>query len=99
MSQEKIIEIITPILRQYNVAKAALFGSYARGEQHDNSDIDLIIDLSYEHCLGLYDIYDEIEDALNRKVDIVTMFSLSNAISGDKFFDNIKDDLRWFYEA
>ena len=44
VSIEKIKEVITPILRCYPVNKAILFGSYAKREANNNSDIDLYID-------------------------------------------------------
>jgi len=34
-----------PVLKKYGVAKAAVFGSYARGEAKKNSDIDLLVDI------------------------------------------------------
>ena len=38
---EELREIITPIAIQHNVEKVYLFGSYARGEATENSDVDL----------------------------------------------------------
>ena len=36
---------IEPIAKQYNVSKVYLFGSYARGEEDENSDIDIALEL------------------------------------------------------
>jgi len=44
ISVEAIKERIIPILRKYPVDKAILFGSYAKGEATNKSDIDLYID-------------------------------------------------------
>ena len=41
---EQIKEKIIPVLKKYPVDKAILFGSYAKGEATENSDIDLFID-------------------------------------------------------
>ncbi len=41
---EQIKEKITPALKRYGVKKAYLFGSYAKGEQTNKSDIDIMID-------------------------------------------------------
>lgn len=41
-----IQHIIVPILKQYGVQKAALFGSQARGDDDRISDVDLIIDVN-----------------------------------------------------
>ena len=36
---------IIPIAKQYNISKVYLFGSYARGEEDENSDIDIALEL------------------------------------------------------
>mgnify|MGYP000890966939 CR=1 FL=1 len=36
---------IIPIAKQYNLSKVYLFGSYARGEEDENSDIDIALEL------------------------------------------------------
>ncbi len=42
---EEIKKKIAPILKKYNVTKAGIFGSYARGEQKRNSDVDILIEI------------------------------------------------------
>ena len=46
---------IIPIAKQYNISKVYLFGSYARGEENENSDIDIALDL--EDVSKYMDIY------------------------------------------
>lgn len=61
------------ILRAYGVRHASLFGSYVRGEQKEESDIDLVVDLP--HGRSLFDVSVlglALEDALGRRVDIIT---------------------------
>ncbi|MEW6172706.1 MAG: nucleotidyltransferase family protein [Bacillota bacterium] len=61
-----------PILRRYGVKKAGLFGSFARGEMREGSDIDLLVEI--EKDISLLDFVGlklEIEEALGRKVDLV----------------------------
>ena len=57
MTIDEIKAIVIPIVEPYHVKRVILFGSYARGEQGSDSDIDLIIDstdeLSYWDLLGL----------------------------------------------
>ena len=48
-SIDEIKMIVSDVARQYGVKKAALFGSYCRGNADKNSDIDLLIDLSLIH--------------------------------------------------
>jgi len=63
---------ISPILKRHGVKRAAIFGSYARGEQKKRSDIDILIkykndDKSYFDLVGLQI---ELEEILGKKVDL-----------------------------
>ncbi len=61
------------VLAQYDVSKAYLFGSFARGEQTPDSDIDLRLICGNTMTFGtLYELSHELERELGRKVDIVT---------------------------
>jgi uncharacterized protein len=69
-------DVIT-VLKQYGVQKAFVFGSVARGEQHKDSDLDILIDLSGRYSLfDVIDIKLALEDMLGCKVDVVTIDSL-----------------------
>lgn len=72
---------IVAILRAYGVRHASLFGSVARGEQREDSDIDLFIDLPPGASLmDLSRLGLELEDALGRSVDLVTSFEALHPI-------------------
>ena len=61
------------VLAQYDVSEAYLFGSFARGEQTPNSDIDLRLVCGNAMTFGtLYELSHELESELGRKVEIVT---------------------------
>lgn len=61
------------ILPRYDVREAYLFGSFARGEQTSDSDIDLRFVCGRTMTFGaLYELSLELEEELGRKVDIVT---------------------------
>ena len=48
MKLEEIKTKIIPILRRYDVEKAALFGSYVKGEEREDSDIDILVKFNGE---------------------------------------------------
>lgn len=65
--------LLIAILREHGVRHASLFGSYARGDQHAASDIDLLVDLPPgASLLDLSRLGLALEDALGRPVDLVT---------------------------
>ena len=65
---------IEPIAKQYNVSKVYLFGSYARGEEDENSDIDIALELGDEsHYIDIYGILSSI---FNCDVDILLVNDL-----------------------
>lgn len=71
---------IIRILKKYEVEKAGIFGSYARGENKKDSDIDILIahpKSPKARGFGFVSIEYDLEDALKRKVDLVTYNSLS----------------------
>ncbi|MCL1987838.1 MAG: nucleotidyltransferase domain-containing protein [Firmicutes bacterium] len=94
-----LIKKIIPILKEHSVKKAALFGSYAREDYSETSDVDLVVDLDFEHCLNIFDLYDDLEETLNKKVDIITLDTLQRGNELNILLNNVKNDLRWFYES
>lgn len=77
------------------VKKVFVFGSFARNEDKDSSDIDLIISLS--HPVGLFVLgkyVADLEEITNRKIDIATQ----NSITPD-FLKLIQKDLKEVYAA
>jgi len=59
--------------KKYNISKMALFGSYARGENREDSDIDIAIETKLSDYFRLYDLKEELEKAFKSSVDIVRM--------------------------
>jgi len=69
---EEIRQKILPILRRSGVRKAGIFGSVARGEARENSDIDILVDIESEmSLLDFIGLKLEIEKALGREIDLV----------------------------
>ncbi len=71
--KEKIIEIC----ERNDIEFCALFGSFARGEANEKSDVDLLVRFSKPKGFDWLDAAFQIEDSLGKKVDLVTENSLS----------------------
>lgn len=66
---------ISDVLKRHPaVARAEVFGSFARGEQTPQSDLDIIIIKKENSVLGFefFAIADEIEEATGRRADLIT---------------------------
>src|SRR3989344_1881329 len=68
---------VVPVLKKNHVVKAGIFGSYAKGNQKNKSDIDIIIEPPKGIGYGFFGIQSELEKAVGKKVDLVTYKSLS----------------------
>ncbi|MGV3510149.1 MAG: nucleotidyltransferase family protein [Sphingobacteriaceae bacterium] len=77
------LDLIKKYFTVQPVIKAYLFGSYSRGEADDNSDIDILVELDYSQRIGwnYFQMKDDLEEKLNKKVDIVSSRGLSKYIA------------------
>ena len=83
------------ICRQNDVSMIGVFGSMARGEAGDQSDIDLLVEFSKrKSLLALVALERKISAALGRKVDLLTEAAISPYLR-----DRIKRNTRVIYEA
>ncbi len=69
---DKLKPKIVKILKKYGVKKAGIFGSYARGEQKKNSDMDILIEPTKGMGLEFFGLHIELEEKLGMKVDLLT---------------------------
>ena len=96
MSRQKTYDIIIRYLKSYNPEFIGLFGSFARGDNSDNSDIDILIRFQTTHSLlKLIKIENELSDLLGLKVDLVT----EGAVKNERIRKSIQQDLQIIYEA
>lgn len=58
--------------KRYHVEEIALFGSYARGEQTEASDLDILVTLSAPLGWEFIDLHDYLEELIETEVDVVT---------------------------
>lgn len=70
---EEIRRVAAPIAASHGVKRMRLFGSYARGEATENSDVDLRIDCGrIKDLFGMGALYADLQDGLKKPLDIVT---------------------------
>jgi predicted nucleotidyltransferase len=88
-------KVLIQLCRENDVAKLGVFGSVARGEANDQSDIDLLVEFSKrKSLLALVSLERKMSAALGRKVDLLTEAAISPYLR-----ERVKRDLRVLYDA
>lgn len=96
MSTQAMTQQIAEYFKTQPVLKAWIFGSYARGEEREDSDVDLLVKFDRSIPIGLFAylrIHRELEEKLGRKVDLVEEGTLRPAAQS-----TANRDLRVIYE-
>jgi hypothetical protein len=87
---DDIKRVSIPVARKYGVKKLALFGSYARGEQKDGSDIDFLIEKGEIQDLFVFcGFVNALEDSLGRRVDVLTYDALKDSFIAGSVGDEV----------
>ena len=90
----EIKEKTVPIAQEFGIKRMFLFGSYARGEANDNSDVDIYIDKGKLKSLIRYFMFvEELEKELGCHVDVVT-----TGIRDEKYLKSIASEGVMLYE-
>ena len=78
MSTEAMTKKIAEYFKTQPVLRAWLFGSFSRGEERPDSDVDILVDLDYSQPIGLrfFGMWGDLERLLEKDVDLVTEGSL-----------------------
>ena len=95
MLSKNQIQIIIDILKPYNPKRIGLFGSFARNEEKDNSDIDILFSL--HKPIGLFTlakIHHDLEVRLQKKVDLISENGLNKFIK-----EQVLKEATYFYES
>jgi predicted nucleotidyltransferase len=67
------LELLKPeLMEKYPLAFIGIFGSVARGEDTDESDIDILVDFTGPIGIRFIDLAEELEQKLGRRVDLVS---------------------------
>lgn len=87
LSLNKIKEIVKPIALKYQVKEIYLFGSYARGEATDESDLDFLVFGGENFKLTMiFSLAEELREAFQKNVDV---FEIHEINQQSVFYDTI----------
>ncbi len=86
----KTLKEHSDILKNYKVKRIGLFGSFARGEQREDSDIDFLVEFEIPSFDNFMDLVFYLEDLFGRKVELITSGSLSPYIQ-----PYIEKEIKW----
>jgi hypothetical protein len=96
MDIQTIQQTIADYFKTQPVLKAYLFGSFSRGEQREDSDVDILVVYDRNQRIGLFKISEmhlALEDLLGRKVDLIDESTLFPWVA-----DSVNHDKRLIYE-
>jgi len=88
---EKYKQIIVPILMKNDIDKAGIFGSFARDEANEDSDIDIIV--NFKDTKSLFDLARlelELEKESGRKIEVITYDSINPLIKEHILKEEVK---------
>ncbi len=90
MNQSEIKNIILSYLKEYDPIRIGIFGSFARGDNKKESDIDILVEFKVSPTLlTLIKLENDLSEILGIKVDLVTPGALKNK----RIKKSIKKDL------
>ena len=96
MDKETMTKLIANYFKTQPVLKAWIFGSFSRGEERENSDVDILVVYDRSQPIGLFKIASMnvvLEDILGRQVDLVEEKSLFPWV-----IDSVMKDRQLIYE-
>ena len=90
---DQIKERITPVAQKYGLSAVYLFGSYAKGDATDESDVDILVDKTGTTLIGLFAmgaLYNDLHEAIEKPIGLVTTSALEQK--------STKERTPWLYE-
>ena len=96
LNSEELTQILQekyPYLEsEYGIGRIGLFGSYAKGEQTENSDIDLVAEFKKPIGLKFIELTDYLEKILGKKIDLLTPEGI-DSIHFREIADSIRESI------
>ena len=78
------------LFSEYPIKSLAIFGSYARKEQNEESDLDILVEFNDKIGVRFIDLAEELEKLIGFKVDLVSRKGIK-----DKYFQRIQSELTY----
>ena len=78
-TMDEIKKRVFPVIQKYNIPAMYLFGSYARGEATEESDLDFLVDTTGTNLtslLSLGALYCDLEEVFQKSIDLITVRSV-----------------------
>ena len=101
---DELKQKIIPVAVKYNLPAVYLFGSYARGEATEDSDVDILVDKTGTEIKGLFalgGLYEDLNEQFEKNIDLVTldMIEQPDVINRTPWFvENLKKERVALYE-
>jgi len=97
LSIEEIKSYITPVVEKYPIEKVILFGSYARGDAKETSDVDLIVESGGKMWnRKIFALGGDLLVALPVRVDVYDILEIANP---SNMYENIRKDGVVIYDS
>lgn len=100
LSIEELRRRVAPVAEKYRLPAVYLFGSYARGDATDHSDVDILIDRSGSRIRGMLDmgnLYTDLRDGVGKEIDLVTTQTLEQRSTLERtpeFVESVRAEMR-----
>ncbi|MBI2305470.1 MAG: nucleotidyltransferase family protein [Chloroflexi bacterium] len=82
LTRDKIVQVLQReqdyLAAEFGVCKVGLFGSYAKGQADETSDIDILVEFERPIGFRFLEFVDYLEAVLGRKVDVLTPAGMQN---------------------
>ena len=97
-STEELKILIAPVAKKYGIRAVYLFGSYARNEATEHSDVDILIDRAGSAVRGLMmgALYEDLSACTGKRIDLVTIQTLEQSGTKERcpsFVQNVYADM------
>jgi predicted nucleotidyltransferase len=100
---EQLKKLITPVALKYSIPTVYLFGSYARGDATEESDVDILVDKTGTDLIGLFamgGLYNDLSEAVGKPIDLVTTSALEQECTKERtpwLVENLKNERMKIY--